>query len=443
MERRRPACSMRHGAYSRGMSVLAVGFFLACAGATTASASVAGGPVTTEEAEEPVLSRWRQRAGWRSIFDGRSLAGWHACGTTRAPSAGWSVEDGVLVHSSGGGDLVFAEQLANFELELEWSVEPGGNSGVKYRAAAGESLLGPEYQLLDDEAAQQLPAKHRAGALYDVAASEGAAPAAPDVFHAARIVVSGDSIEHWLDGRRVVRIERGSERWADALAQSKFATLADFAAPRPGSLGLQDHGSAARFRNLFLRDLDRLPGAPVEIFDGESLDGWRVLGDAIYEVDDGTILGRIGGGGQSFLITERTFADFILEVDVKTELPGNSGIQVRSRVGEGGRLIGYQIEIDSSERAWSGGLYDEGRRGWLDDLSDDAYARTAFRPGEWNRYRIECVGPTIRAWVNGIPTADHVDHEDAEGVIGLQVHSGNNTRVRWRDFRLRDLGRAD
>jgi hypothetical protein len=182
------------------------------------------------------------------------------------------------------------------------------------------------------------------------------------------------------------------------------------------------------------------PGSEtIVLFDGETLAGWTVLGDAIYEVDEGSILGRVGGGGQSFLITDRTFADFRLDVDVKAELPGNSGIQVRSHVDDDGRLYGYQIEIDSSERAWSGGLYDEGRRGWLDDLSEDAHARTAFRTGEWNHYRIECLGPTIRAWVNGIKTADFVDDVDAEGVIGLQVHSGNNTRVRWRNLGLVDL----
>jgi len=109
-------------------------------------------------------------------------------------------------------------------------------------------------------------------------------------------------------------------------------------------------------------------------------------------------------------------------------------------VREDGRLFGYQIEIDASERAWSGGLYDEARRGWLDDLADDAAARAAFRKAEWNRYRIECRGTWIRAWVNDVPTADHLDAMDLEGHIGLQVHSGNDTRVRWRDLHLTDFG---
>jgi len=147
------------------------------------------------------------------------------------------------------------------------------------------------------------------------------------------------------------------------------------------------------------------------------------------------ILGRIGGGGQSFLATERSFDDFILELDVKTELPGNSGIQIRSRETEAGRLVGYQIEIDPSERAWSGGLYYEGGE-WVQNLEGNDAGRAAFVNGEWNHFRIECFGPTIRAWVNGIPTTTYADARDAAGVIGLQVHNGNNTRVRWRNIRL-------
>jgi len=396
-----------------------------------------------------LVDKWQRRAGWRDLFDGKTLDGWLGHGTMQPPGAGWMVEGGCLIHTSGGGDLVFAETFANFELEFEWQVEAGGNSGLKYRVATPEGSRGPqrmlglEYQVLDDAGHVDGRAPlHRAGALYDLVPSTGGEPAMAGVFHRARIVADGDHLEHWLDGVRVVQVDRGGVDWMGSLDASKFRESTDFGAARPGLIGLQDHGDMARFRNIRLRDLDSLPGERVDLFDGVSLTGWTVLGDAIYEPDEGAILGRIGGGGQSFLITERTLADFILEVDVKTELPGNSGIQVRSHVNEKGRLYGYQIEIDSLERAWSGGLYDEGRRGWLDDLSDDGYARTAFRYQEWNHYRIECVGPTIRAWVNGIQTADFVDEADSEGVIGLQVHSGDNTRVRWRNLRLQDLGRS-
>ena len=181
----------------------------------------------------------------------------------------------------------------------------------------------------------------------------------------------------------------------------------------------------------------------VEVFNGRDLTGWRSLGDARYTVDDGAILGEIGGGGQSFLVTEESFGDFVLEVDVKAELLGNSGIQIRSHQRENGRVFGYQIEIDSTERAWSGGLYDEARRGWLQDLEGRNEARAAFQVGEWNTYRIECRGPWIRTWVNGVAITDYLDPLDMQGFIGLQVHSGNDTRVRWARFELIDHGRHE
>lgn len=184
---------------------------------------------------------------------------------------------------------------------------------------------------------------------------------------------------------------------------------------------------------------------PAPLFDGRSLAGWHALGDASYTVAPGDsgraeIVGKVAGGAQSFLVSDRAWADFELELELRNEAPGNSGVQIRSHVNDKGRLYGYQIEIDPSARAWSGGLYDEARRGWLDDLADDEAARKAFKPGAWNRYRIVCEGPWIRAWVNGVPTADRLDPLDLEGHFALQVHSGKDTHMRWRDFALVERG---
>lgn len=183
------------------------------------------------------------------------------------------------------------------------------------------------------------------------------------------------------------------------------------------------------------------PTAPraIELFNGRDLSGWRQIGDARWEIENGELIGSIGGGSQSFLATEAEFSDFMLELELKNELPGNSGVQVRSHQNEKGRVFGYQIEIDPSERAWSGGLYDEGRRGWLFDLKDAPEARAAFRNGDWNHYRIELRGNSIRTWVNGVPAVDTTDEADASGFIALQVHSGNNTRMRFRNVRLTPL----
>ena len=122
----------------------------------------------------------------------------------------------------------------------------------------------------------------------------------------------------------------------------------------------------------------------------------------------------------------------------------NSGIQIRSLSKpdyKDGRVHGYQVEVDPAKRAWSGGLYDEARRGWLYPLELNPAAKKAFKNNQWNKYRIECIGHTIRTWVNGIPAAHVVDAETAEGFIALQVHSINQPRqagkhIRWRNIRI-------
>jgi hypothetical protein len=393
------------------------------------------------------LGRFEEDAGWTQLFDGASTAGWRGIGADAFPSAGWEVSEGCLHRKAGerGGDLVTTREFGDFELEFEWRVAPGANSGLKYRVRDEPGLgaaFGPEYQVLDDGAHENgASPKTSAGALYDVAAALKSAPPLVGGFNRARIVARGARIEHWLNGERLVDVELGSTSWAAQIADSKFKGRTDFASPGPGRIALQDHGDEVWFRNLRLRELPAWGAPEVLLYDGESLDNWRQYGDAIYAADGDSILGRVGGGGQSFLISEETFGDFVLEVDVKTEEPGNSGIQIRSHEQENGRPFGYQIEIDPSSRAWTGGLYDEDRRGWLQDLEANPAGRAAFEHQGWNRFRIECVGPWIKTWVNGVAVTDYFDTADLEGFIALQVHSGNNTRVRWRAPRLWDLGR--
>ncbi|MFH1268250.1 MAG: DUF1080 domain-containing protein [Planctomycetota bacterium] len=179
----------------------------------------------------------------------------------------------------------------------------------------------------------------------------------------------------------------------------------------------------------------------VPLFDGKTLDGWKKAGgEATYRVDDGCIVGEVGPGSNTFLCTEKTYGDFILKLEVKLDVPGNSGIQFRSHLREkDGRVFGYQCEIDPSERAWSGGIYDESRRGWLYPLKDDEAARKAFKLDDWNEYVIEAIGPSLKTWVNGVPCAKLTDDADADGFIALQVHSGQQGRIRWRNVRIKEV----
>lgn len=186
--------------------------------------------------------------------------------------------------------------------------------------------------------------------------------------------------------------------------------------------------------SLFLFACQR--NKPVEdnwqsLFDGKSLEGWKsVGGDAPYTIEDSMIVGTMTKGTpNSFLITEKEYVDFILEVEVKLEgATTNSGIQTRSHLDSAandgkGRVYGRQVEIDPTPRAWTGGIYDEARRGWLYPLDLNESAKTAFKAGEFNHIRIEAIGNEMRTWVNDVPVSAVIDTIDNSGFIGLQVHS--------------------
>lgn len=171
------------------------------------------------------------------------------------------------------------------------------------------------------------------------------------------------------------------------------------------------------------------------LFDGKTLTGWKaVAGAAPYKAENGMIVGTMTKDTpNSFLITEKEFGDFILELDVKLEGDNtNSGIQTRSHIKlEGNRgkglVYGRQVEIDPTARAWTGGIYDEARRLWLYPLELNPAARSLYKKNEFNHYRIECMGNETKTWVNGKPVAYVIDTLDQSGFIGLQVHSiGNN-----------------
>lgn len=178
----------------------------------------------------------------------------------------------------------------------------------------------------------------------------------------------------------------------------------------------------------------------------EGLDGWTLVsGDATIEHENGVLRGHEAGDRNAFLMSDRTWGDFILEGEVRIEPGGNSGWQIRSGLDDpkntGSRLRGYQIEVETTDRRWSGGIYEEGLRGWLDPLSNDEDARSAFRIGEWNRYRIEAEGVHLRSWVNDVPCGDLLDLARLEGHLAFQIHTGS-CDVRWRNLEITDLGRS-
>ena len=185
----------------------------------------------------------------------------------------------------------------------------------------------------------------------------------------------------------------------------------------------------------------------VDLFDGKTLNGWNIKGgNANYNILDGTIVGStVINTPNTFLCTNEIYGDFILELEYKVDPQLNSGIQIRSNsfpYYRNGRVHGYQVEIDPSERAYSAGIYDEARRKWLYDLKDNPSARDAFKQNKWNKYRIEAIGDTIKTWINGVPAAYLVDDMTHEGFIGLQVHAigmdkeKEGIKVAWKNIRI-------
>ena len=159
-----------------------------------------------------------------------------------------------------------------------------------------------------------------------------------------------------------------------------------------------------------------------DLFNGKDFSGWKQLnGKAIYEVVDGVVVGTsVAKTPNSFMTTEKTYGDFILEFEVMVDPDLNSGVQIRSLSKadyRNYRVHGYQVEIDPSSRAYSGGIYDEARRGWLYTLARNKMGQKAFKNGEWNKYRIEAIGPEIRVWIghrcidNGFQYCLHSPHQ--------------------------------
>jgi hypothetical protein len=183
-----------------------------------------------------------------------------------------------------------------------------------------------------------------------------------------------------------------------------------------------------------------------KLFNEKDLSGWKILnGKAKYEVKDAMIVGTtVINEPNSFLATEEMFGDFILELEFKIDEGTNSGIQFRSESRpdyQNGRVHGYQYEIDPSARAWTGGVYDEARREWLYSLDYNTEAKQAFMPNAWNTARIECIGNTMRTFVNGKAAAHLVDDVTPRGFIALQVHAVGSLaeagrKVYWRNIRI-------
>jgi hypothetical protein len=202
--------------------------------------------------------------GWIVLFDGSGLDHWRGYRREDVPR-GWQVQDGVLafVPDVEGGDLITRDRYTDFELELDWRVSTGGNSGIFFRASEEHPAIyygAPEYQILDDdEHSDGLDPLTSSASNYGLHAPTGDALRPAGEWNRARIVVRGPLVEHWLNGERVVAYELGSEDWEARVAASKFVEWPEYGRHSTGHIGLQDHGDPVWFRDIRIRIP---PGAP-------------------------------------------------------------------------------------------------------------------------------------------------------------------------------------
>jgi hypothetical protein len=196
---------------------------------------------------------------WQTLFDGRDVSAWRILGKPETAPLTWNIEGGALAGNKGTGNLATRESYADFELELEWKISPGGNSGVMFRVDPGSSRppqSGHEIQVLDD-------ARHKdgkgpltsAGALYALYAPKVAAAKPVGEWNALRLRVQGKRIQSWLNGQLVIEAEIDSPDWKERVAQSKFAKFPQFGRAPSGLIVLQDHGDPVWYRAIRIRRL--------------------------------------------------------------------------------------------------------------------------------------------------------------------------------------------
>jgi hypothetical protein len=241
-------------------------FIRAMVPATVAVALLLPSAGAAQKGDASVQSRLtdeEKRAGWSLLFDGSTLTGWRGFKRSDASATRWKIEDGTLSVDPADGrdtrgalDLITTSTYDNFELSLEWRVSPGGNSGVKYFVLEDrDAAIGHEYQIIDDERHPdaKLGPKRQTSAFYDVLAATNRPIRPAGEFNQSRIVVRGKTVEHWLNGARVLQYELETPALQSAIDQSKFKGIERFGKLQKGYILLQDHGDRVWYRNVKIR----------------------------------------------------------------------------------------------------------------------------------------------------------------------------------------------
>ncbi len=242
-------------------------YFLAMAtlGATLSCGSAGQ---NNEAKTDSVATAESATAGWANLFDGKSLNGWHGYNKGDKQVTNWVIEDGALVclgaaaHDTGG-DLATNADYENFELEWEWKLGKGGNSGVMYHVVEearykGPYETGPEYQLIDDVGfPQKLEDWQKTGADYAMNLADTSVKVLKPIgeWNSSRIVFNKGHVEHWLNGKKIVEFQAWTPEWEKKRTEGKWKDYPDYGTAKTGKIVFQDHAAKAWFRNIRIKEI--------------------------------------------------------------------------------------------------------------------------------------------------------------------------------------------
>ena len=245
---------MMHGAAARAAIVSQLALLIAgCTpvGNTTTTSSTPSG-ATSVTAEQ-------RAAGWRPLFDGTSTSAWRGYKSQTFP-AGWRILDGVLTKTGEVADIITRDQFGNFQLALDWKLSAKGNAGIFYRGTEEYDHIywsAPEYQLLDDAAHED--AKNRltaAGANYSITPAPAGIVKPAGEWNSTLITVNGNTVQHWLNGQKLLEYELNSPDWVAKVKASKFNDYPNYGRATRGHIGIQgDHEGTLSLRNIRIREL--------------------------------------------------------------------------------------------------------------------------------------------------------------------------------------------
>ena len=389
------------------------------------------------------LTKHEKKEGWKLLFDGKTTQGWRSFKQDKV-NDGWQVIDGNLVALGKGGDLggdiITVDKFEYFELYLEWAISEGGNSGIFFHVLEDNYptvyATGPEYQLIDDIGfPQKLEEWQKTGANYAMHNAENKQLKPVGEFNTSGIKVKDGNVEHWLNGEKIVEYELWTDDWKERVKNSKWKNYPGYGLARKGHIGLQDHGSVVKFRNIKIRDLTDY-GKPM--FNRENLDGWKIHGTEKWYVENGDLICESGEEKKyGYLTTNDSYKNFILRLEFKQEADGNSGVFFRSTL-DGIKISGWQVEVAPKGND-TGGIYESYGRGWLAQIPEEK--ENILKPDEWNNLVILVKGDRVMTWLNNELMTDLHDEKigEAEGVIALQIHDGGGIKVRWRNIFLKEL----